>query len=208
MTKELFFPTPVYYFDVTDSAALNLFLKNRIYSWRDLDQSGIERSNVKKVGSWHSATDMAKRPEYQAFVSVLQQHLDEVYEDQLYANGSQPMCLNMWANINPRNGYNRSHTHPGSLWSGVYYVQAPLESGQIIFKDPRVQASVLVAAFEDKSKHGPEQWSDVFYEAREGRLILFPSWLQHEVEPNLSPLDSPDSDRISISFNFGQALPE
>ena len=51
---------------------------------------------------------------------------------------------------------------------------------------------------------GAEHWKEVHHTAIAGRLILFPSWLRHEVEPNLSTLGSPQSDRISISFNYAQ----
>ena len=205
INKELFFPTPIYFVDFDDAAELNQYLKTRIYSWRDQDQTGIVRSNVRQVGSWHSATTMNQRPEYDLFVARVNQHLGAVYQDQLYSEQQTAACLNMWANINPQHGYNRSHTHPGSLWSGVYYVQTPPDCGRIIFQDPRAQAHMLLANKNDKAEPGAEHWSEVFHQAIAGRLVLFPSWLRHEVEPNLSNLGSPAGDRISISFNYGQA---
>jgi uncharacterized protein (TIGR02466 family) len=47
-------------------------------------------------------------------------------------------------------------------------------------------------------------WSEVYFEPIEGRLLLFPAWLQHEVEPNLSEESGPAGDRISVSFNLFQ----
>ena len=204
LKKELFFPTPIYFVDLDDSAALNSYLKSRIYSWRELDAAGIQRSNVSQVGAWHSPTTMSARPEFASFVDLVTAQITQVFQDQLYSADSVPVCFNMWANINPRQGYNRSHVHPGSLWSGVYYVQAPEQCGQVIFQDPRAQVSVMAPSMDDARERGAEQWSEVFHRAVEGRLILFPSWLRHEVEPNMSPLASPDSDRISVSFNYGQ----
>ncbi len=205
MNREFFFPTPIYYFDLEDADALNLFLKNRINVWRESDQAGIERSNAKRSGAWHSPTNMADKPEYQAFVSILLERVQQVFENLQYSATSQPHCLNMWANVTGPGGYNRSHTHPGSLWSGVYYVQAPKDCGRIVFEDPRPQANVL-SPFLNEEAQRAEHWSTVHYDALEGRLILFPSWLQHSVEPNFSELKNPACQRISISFNLGQSV--
>jgi uncharacterized protein (TIGR02466 family) len=49
----------------------------------------------------------------------------------------------MWANINPPGGMNRAHQHPNSLWSGVYYVKAPKNSGHLKVDDPRNCASMI-----------------------------------------------------------------
>jgi len=55
---------------------------------------------------------------------------------------SEPVLGNMWANINPPGGMNRAHQHPNSLWSGVYYVKAPQNSGQLKIEDPRSVAAM------------------------------------------------------------------
>lgn len=204
MNKELFFSTAIHYFDFPESASLNAFLKSRIYSWRELDGIGIERSNARQTGAWHSATDMNRRLGFELFLDKIQKSLDQVFKEQHYDSGTCPYIVNMWANINPPGGYNRGHTHPGALLSGVYYVQAPTECGRLLFQDPRAQALVIPPKFNDEQSLNAESWSQVFYEAIEGRLIIFPSWLQHEVEPNSSPLSSPHNDRISISFNVAQ----
>ena len=44
---------------------------------------------------------------------------------------------NMWANINPTYSYNKTHTHPNSMWSGVYYIKVPKKSGKLFLEDPR-----------------------------------------------------------------------
>ena len=139
--KELFFPTPVYYVDIEGGEALNQYLKTRIYAWRDADLDGIQRSNARTHGSWHSATTMNQRQEYGLFKNKVDLALTEVFRDQYYNPAQSVKCHNMWANINPPGGYNRGHTHPGSLWSGVYYVQAPEACGQVIFQDPRAPPS-------------------------------------------------------------------
>ena len=201
--KELFFPTPIYYYDIEDSAELNQMLKVRVRSWRERDDKGIKRSNVSSLGAWHSPTTMFQMPEFDFFNQRVIAFMQEVYDDQKFHPDFIPYSQNMWANINPSHGYNRSHTHPGSLWSGVYYVQTPENCGRVLFADPRPRANMMNEQVLTENR-GAEYWNEVNHQALAGRIIIFPAWLRHEVEPNMSELPSPDGDRISISFNFSQ----
>lgn len=203
LTRESFFPTLVYYSDLPDSVALNAKIKTDIYRWRDDDPNGIVRSNMNRMGSWHSGLDMARRAEYRDLVDHILVAARLIFENLGYDAGSEPYIDNMWANINPRHGFNRAHVHPNVLWSGVYYVQSDKDSGRILFTDPRTQAVVFTPQYR-AGPRTPELWSEVYYEPIEGRLILFPAWLLHEVEPNLSEREGRAGDRISVAFNIGQ----
>ena len=86
----------------------------------------------------------------------------------------------------------------------MYYVQASSESGRIFFTDPRPQAQVLRPHIDPDKPRGSTAWTEVYFHPTEGRLILFPGWLVHEVEPNMSEAEGPEADRISVSFNFFQ----
>ena len=97
----------------TAVASLNKSLKN-IINWSRQDK-GVQKTNV---NGWHSPTDMHLKPEYKMLVDLLHQAQHFIYNDELLDN--EPFLGNMWANINPPGGYNRAHTHPNSLWSGVY----------------------------------------------------------------------------------------
>ena len=104
----------------------------------------------------------------------------------------------MWANVNPPGGYNRPHLHPNSLFSGVYYIKAPKDSGVLKLIDPRSGAHTVMPR--RKSGELPSQfWRDVNYPPIDGRIIMFPAWMWHEVEVNNSR-----ELRISVSFNFIQ----
>ena len=109
----------------------------------------------------------------------------------------------MWANINPRYASNHQHTHPHALWSGVYYVQTPPNCGLLYFTDPRPQTQVLTPYY-DLKRRSPATWLEVHYQPIEGRLIVFPAWLSHAVQPNLTEEEGAAADRISVSFNFHQ----
>ena len=165
---------------------------------------GIVRSNVWQTGTWHSGVDMAMRPEFQPLADWILSATGEVFEDLGYLSDRVPTMLNMWANVAPRHGYNQSHVHPWSLWSGVYYVRAPEGAGRLVFLEPRPQAEIMTAAYGRPSQERPESWTRVYFKAIEGRLILFPSWLRHEVEPNGTSCEGDAADRISVSFNITQ----
>lgn len=203
MGRDYFFPTPIYYTDLPAHRELNDSLCKQIYAWRDQDPEGTVRSNVAQAGAWHSATDMHARQEYKKLTLEIFEMMQGIYDDLGYDPAFEPVCDSMWANINPRYAYNRHHTHPHALWSGVYYVKTPQNCGLLSFTDPRSQTQVLTPYY-DVAKRRANTWNEVYYEPLEGRLIAFPAWLVHAVQPNLSNEAGADGDRISISFNFYQ----
>lgn len=102
----------------------------------------------------------------------------------------------IWVNINGKNCSNTVHTHPGCHVSGVYYVKCPEKCGNIIFLHPCTQ---LILREYNLHELGTEVCYAV--KPKEDKLVLFPSWIEHQVGPNLS-----DEDRISISFNVSFLL--
>tara|TARA_R110001599_G_scaffold7715_3_gene37221 strand:+ start:353 stop:943 length:591 start_codon:yes stop_codon:yes gene_type:complete len=191
MFRELHFPTPIYIADITHPT-LNQDLERDIINWSNQDK-GMIRTNVK---GWHSQVDMHQRPEYQKLVSMLYEAQKTIY-DQEHLN-SEPVLGNMWANINPPGAMNRPHQHPNSLWSGVYYVKAPKNSGHLRIDDPRSAAS-MCRPQQKEGKLPDRLLRETYYEPKAGRLLIFPSWVMHCVDSNKS-----DDIRISVSFNFLQ----
>jgi hypothetical protein len=121
-----------------------------------------------------------------AVISVIPRRKDKPFKNpKLYS----------WVNINKKNNYNTRHVHLDTrmFLSGVYYAKVPENSGNIRFYDPR---GPLMQAMSDH---------DYFYDGfayqylipKDDMIIFFPSWLEHDVEPNNS-----DEDRISIAFNI------
>lgn len=192
---EIYFPTRIYRIDLPECAAINAALKPPIYALRAADPDGIGRSNF---GAWHSHTKVHELEEFRFFASRMDEVFRSVFEDFGYARS--PKCNDMWVNVTPRHGGNRSHVHSGALLSGVYWVQAPEGSGAIGFDDPRAQALVFLPILTEEARNRPDHWTRVYFKPIEGRVLLFPAWLRHEVEANESTVD-----RISISFNVSYA---
>tara|TARA_R100001460_G_scaffold9710_1_gene23131 strand:+ start:323 stop:1051 length:729 start_codon:yes stop_codon:yes gene_type:complete len=200
-TRELFYATPIFYKDLVNAKELNKHLWKHIKSWKKRDEKGINRSN--SLG-WHSAVDMHHRIEYAPLIKELFQMQEEIYKAEGYHPDTEPVCDNMWANVNYKYSHNKNHVHPGAQWSGVYYIKTPPKCGHIWFTDPCGQRHIDMPIMEDKIRKPVHYWREVHYEPIEGRLIMFPGWLVHEVAPNMSDLTGEKGWRVSVSFNFKQ----
>ena len=113
-------------------------------------------------------------------------------------------CDGIWFNINPQWAYIFTHTHSGSDFSAVYYLQIPkikYQSGhdqgnKIVFDNPN--PAQMNHPFYQKNMRYNEINSNTWgIEPKEDMLIMFPAHLPHRVNQNLS-----EKDRISIAFNF------
>jgi uncharacterized protein (TIGR02466 family) len=189
MIKEGFFPTLIYAEDFkldTNQLAQN------IIQWSKQDK-GIQKTNV---NGWHSQTDMHQKEEYKPLVDELFKMVHQVFSEEFLDDS--PALGNMWANINYQGGYNKPHVHPNALFSGVYYVKTPPNSGQLVCNDPRpgIQTCMPNRKPVEIPKH---LWREVHLQPQENRALMFPAWLWHSVQHNES-----NEARISVSFNFIQ----
>ena len=105
----------------------------------------------------------------------------------------------LWFNVNYYKDYNLIHDHFDAYnkLSGVYYVKAPKDCGKIILYHPNRLVEHSWGAKIPKGKHNEWTGSIWKHEAKPGKLIIFPAWLEHSVEHNLSK-----SPRVSFSFNI------
>ena len=189
MITEGFFPTLIHAEDVQLD---NKLFEKEIIEWSKKDK-GVKKTNVK---GWHSQTNMFDIPVFKPLVDELFKMQHEVYKQEWLDR--QPKLGSMWANINYSGGYNKPHIHPNSLFSGVYYIKAQPNCGKITFNDPRPGVQLNMPT-KKGGKPPSHLWREVNIEPKVGRIIMFPSWLWHSVEPNES-----NDIRISVSFNFIQ----
>jgi uncharacterized protein (TIGR02466 family) len=201
MARELFFSTPIFYKDLPNAKELNKNLLKHVKKWKKEDEKGIVRSN--SLG-WHSAVDMHHRKEYNSLTKELFKMQQEIYQAEGYHPNTEPICDNMWANVNYKYSHNKNHVHPGAQWSGVYYIKTPENCGHIWFTDPCGERHMEIPIMADKKQKPTHYWREVHYQPVEGRIIMFPGWLTHEVAHNLSDLKGEKGWRVSVSFNFKQ----
>jgi uncharacterized protein (TIGR02466 family) len=108
--------------------------------------------------------------------------------------GLRPIIDTMWVNLLSEGGSHSSHLHTNAVLSGTYYVTMPEGSGPIVFEDPR--HAMMMAAPPRKKNAPPDMQTYVSEKAEPGVLLLWESWLRHEV-----PLNRAEGERISVSFN-------
>jgi uncharacterized protein (TIGR02466 family) len=190
MKQELHFSTPIYNFDIGNNN-FNKYLEEHIIRWQSEDK-GIQRTNV---NGWHSLDSMHQKEEYKPLVEDLYKAQKIIYEKENY--NLEPYLGNMWANINYPGASNMKHMHPNSLWSGVYYVKTPENCGNLRIEDPKSVGLMMTPNRKDPLPSYAER--EITYKPVAGRLIIFPSYLNHCVETNKS-----NDIRISVSFNFLQ----
>ena len=109
--------------------------------------------------------------------------------------GRELEMTDCWVNIMPRGTVHSLHLHPHSSLSGTYYVQVPNGSPGIKFEDPRLERFMAAPPRKLEAKREARPW--VSFPAAAGQLLLFESWLRHEVVPN-----TVRAERISVSFNY------
>ncbi len=106
--------------------------------------------------------------------------------------GGKLECDSLWVNVLPTGGMHSSHLHPHSVISGTFYVALPEGSAAIRFEDPRL--AFMMAA---PTRRNPANRPFVKVTPEPGEVLLWESWLRHEV-----PMNEADDERISISFNY------
>jgi len=206
LTENQYFPTQIFSFQLPDIVAepANSALLEAIYSERSRDCKGIQRSNHRGLGGWHSHNNLHKEVPYRQLVGLVNSSCDSISKKNGYHKGSSLKIGTMWSIINPPGSSNRSHIHPNCIWSGCYYVHAPENSGNIDFTDPRTQNLMNPPRYLPNKKRQRSCWSKVNFTPAAGKLLIFPSWLYHSVAPNLSTEKGKRGERVVIAFNLSQ----
>lgn len=191
------FASPILRYKAGLSEEQNLELLQDIEKIKDSDQ-GVQVSNQ---NGWHSKADLFQRKEKaiaqlcnQIKIIVQDATKQLSYKNDYFKN--KKIAFVGWMNVNGQGGYNVPHNHPGSFWSGCYYVKLPKKqnehsrSGLIEFIDPRGCIS------ESSIPNSPYFQEKIIKQPTVGEIFLFPSYLVHWVYPN-----EECEDRVSIAFN-------
>jgi uncharacterized protein (TIGR02466 family) len=159
---------------------------------------GIVRTNV---NGWHSETDLPNWPDAAARALVLwivQRARQTSQQLNGESNGDvRHWRMNGWANVHPASGRNRLHHHAqvNWHWSACYYLHlGPLEQNKALGGALVFHERGTGLALEAMKSPARRFWR---HHPREGELVLFPSWLNHSVEPHFSA-----EPRISMAFNL------
>ncbi len=163
----------------------------------DAGQDWCEENGFPGYTSYASLTDLPWRmPVFADVVKALDAHVAAFAEDlEFDLEGRKLVLEDIWINILPEGGTHSSHIHPHSVISGTTYVQVPPGARSIKLEDPR--HAMMMAAPARKADARDEMRSFVYPGPEAGDVLLWESWLRHEV-----PMNMGEDDRISVSFNY------
>ena len=146
--------------------------------------------------SYASLDDLPRRdPAIADLAKALARHAARFADECAFELARKPRLDSLWVNLLKGGGHHSGHIHPHSFISGTLYVEVPPGSGAIRFEDPRLP---LMMASPTRTTDAPEDLRTfVTVQPRPGLLLLWESWLRHEVLPGTGR-----GERLSISFNF------
>jgi uncharacterized protein (TIGR02466 family) len=191
MNLDFYFPTPIWW---TDLNIDNNFVLDYCYQKRKENPVGRQLSNR---GGWQSEELPIKDDLIELTDRIMDSSVRTLDDYGFESNKTSIFFGNSWININKGSDTNQIHTHHGSFLSGVYYVKANENSGNIFFYRDFDQ-NFITTSYAKVTNHTSISSGVVFYPPKTGRLIVFPSNLLHAVDSNRD-----DEDRISIAFNIG-----
>jgi uncharacterized protein (TIGR02466 family) len=198
MMMRSLFATRLYEADIAGEAAL-AELAHSIRTLAKDDEAGRRWSRDHAYAgytSYASLNDLPKRdPAFADLGKLLSRHAVKFVDECAFELTRKPRLDSLWVNVMRGDGHHAGHIHPHSIISGTLYVEVPRGAGAIRFEDPRLP---LMMAAPVRRKDAPGELQPfVTVEPRAGLLLLWESWLRHDVVPGTGR-----AERLSISFNF------
>ena len=202
MTVKSWFPTQIYDAPLRarGTAALNRELLKEAQQIREVDKAGQRWSRERYPGGYTSYGSMCQlhrmSSTFMELERAIRRHVRRFARALDYdLDGCTLEMTDCWVNIMPRHCAHGLHLHPTSTISGTYYVKTPRGCSSIKFEDPRLASFMAMPARVAEPR--AQNRAFVEYTAEAGRVILFESWLRHEV-----PASRIATERVSVSFNW------
>lgn len=202
MSTRAWFPTLIYCDKLQKRGLdkLNDDLADECARLRDFDDAGRTWSAKNYPGGYTSYASLNTLHKFSSSFAALEEKIRKhvrSYAKALHLDlrGREIHMTDCWVNIMPPTAAHGLHLHPLAFISGTYYVRTPDGCPGLKFEDPRLDR--FMAAPPKLSSTPTEHKPHITYPAQAGNVILFESWLRHEV-----PANRVDEERISISFNY------
>jgi uncharacterized protein (TIGR02466 family) len=202
MTVRTWFPTHIYDAPLmrTGATAFNRELHRECLTIRKIDDAGRKWSRGNYPGGFTSYATMNRLHATSSTFGELERRLGRhvrAFADALDLDleGRTLSMTDCWVNVMPKFASHGLHIHPIATISGTYYVRTPRGCSKIKFEDPRLAS--FMATPPRRKDCRPENGAFVYYPVAAGQVVLFESWLRHEVASNQA-----QTERVSVSFNF------
>lgn len=176
-------------------------LESEAYKFAELDIAGQKWCEENNYPGYTSYGSLSQMQNYSSTFQDLEKGLNlsvskfikqldyDIHMSQLELNS-------LWINIMPPGGFHTSHLHPLSIISGTFYVSVQKGASSIKFEDPRLSNYMNQPLKKKQARQKSPYHVEISPQTND--VVLFESWLRHEVPQNLSK-----HDRISVSFNYG-----
>jgi len=184
MSKKNIFPQSILYDFLIDEK-----LHNEIIKELKTQETNKEKFIYSNVGGFHSSFI-----ENEVILDkILKKSFELITDNYKIKTKTNFNLTNLWINKNKKYNHNISHTHPGSNFSGVYYLNVPKENGELVFLENDKRSLSDLEFFLNS-----EEFKTSFnIKPKENMFLIFPSYMSHMVSPHYEDLD-----RLSISFNI------
>ena len=202
MPTRALFPTLVYEARLAPAGEreFNRRLLHECLQYREDDAAGRKWSATRYPGGYTSYGSLCRMhtlsPTFAMLERKLRRHVRAFSRTlEFDLEGRDLAMTDCWINVMPRGVVHSLHLHPLSTISGTYYVRTPRGTAGLKLEDPRLDR--FMAAPPRRPDCSAEQRPWVTVPATAGKVVLFESWLRHEVPPNPAAVE-----RVSISFNY------
>ncbi len=194
MVKKLF-PTLIYESKIDSPLKLNKQLLKEVDYYLATDDAGLAWSKENYKGGYTSYNSISNlhrlSPTFAELETALNKHVKKFAKELNYDLGHKKLQMTTcWINVMPQNTYHPLHIHPLCVISGTYYLKTPRDTSSLKIEDTKM--GFLMSS-------PPRKTNDYYYhfKPKAGDMILFESWVRHEVPPNTAK-----DNRISVSFNY------
>jgi len=199
------FPTQIYHAPLLRATAaaarFRRELERECHQYRELDDAGQKWSRRNYPGGYTSYGSLDKLHRLGGGFADLERHLQRharTFSRSLdWDLGQAGLVLtDCWINIMPTGVVHSLHLHPLSTLSGTLYLRVPRGAPGLKLEDPRLDRFMAAPPRRADAARANQCW--VTLPARVGDIVMFESWLRHEVPPNTAA-----GERVSVSFNYG-----
>lgn len=158
------------------------------------EDDGVEITNV---GGWQSKDTIGKKTPQ--IVKYIKDCINESFSESRSPNFDlKYYIVNMWINVNGPGDSNSLHNHPGSDFSGIFWLKTPENSGKVYFNNPHdFTQNIDILTVREEYQDALNIHPSYFYTPQEGSFLIFPSSLMHKVDQNKS-----NENRISVACNI------
>jgi uncharacterized protein (TIGR02466 family) len=164
------------------------------------DAAGIRWSATNYPGGYTSYNSLSRMhrmsPTFETLEKRIDKHVREFARSLDFDLAGRKLAMtDCWVNVMTQRVVHGLHLHPLASLSGTYYVRTPRGCSGLKFEDPRLDRFMAAPPRKTRARRENKAW--VTIPAEQGRLVLFESWLRHEVASNPT-----EAERISVSFNY------